>query len=66
MAKVTHDNRGVETLYTIEAEELDEVEDAIDRIKRNYHPMGYGTYFHRPEQRADGSWVAHGHRANRL
>jgi hypothetical protein len=52
------------TEYTIEADELEEVEDAIARIVRSYHPMGYGTHFHRPEQRADGSWVARGHRAN--
>lgn len=64
MAKVTADNRGVETLYTVEADDLTEVEDAIDRIEGAYHPMGYGTHFHRPEQRADGSWICHGYRAN--
>lgn len=52
------------THYTVEAHDKDEVEDAIDHILRRYHPLGYGTTFSPAEQRADGSWIAHGHRAN--
>lgn len=55
---------GRRTDYRIEADELDEVEDAIARIEANYHPLGYGTTFHKPEQRADGSWVVTGYRYN--
>jgi len=62
MAKVTVNHRGSEIDYVIEDNDLAEVEDAIDRIERNYHPVGYGTSFRKPEQRADGSWISRGHR----
>lgn len=62
MAKVVSERSGAEIRYTVEADDLAEVEDAIDRIERNYHPVGYGTAFNKPEQRADGSWISHGHR----
>jgi hypothetical protein len=43
----------------------DEVEEAIDRILANYHPLGYGTTFN-PPRPADASGIitAHGYRYN--
>lgn len=64
MAQVTAVKSGGQTRYVIEDHAKQEVEDAIERIERSYHPLGYGTTFEVPEQRADGSWVAHGYRAN--
>lgn len=63
MAKVTAEHTGGEVRYTVEGHDLVEVEDAVDRIERAYHPMGYGTGFWPPEQRSDGSWICHGHRS---
>lgn len=64
MAKTTaHKTLGT-TEYEVVGDDLDDVEDEIARIERNYHPVGYGTSFHKPEQRADGSWIARGHRFN--
>ena len=64
MVKVTAWPVGSETRYEIEDDDEHEVEDAIDRVKASYHPLGYGTHFSKPEQRADGSWIARGQRWN--
>lgn len=64
MAKVISDNRGGSTAYVIEGGSREEIEDAIDRIEHAYHPLGYGTSFTPPEQRADGSWICRGSRLN--
>jgi hypothetical protein len=53
-----------QTYYTIEGDDPDDVEDMADRILRSYPHHGYGTGFDPLEQRADGSWVMHGHRSN--
>jgi hypothetical protein len=62
--KIDRHSDGFQTTYRIEADELEELEDAIERIERNFHPLGYGTTFDKPEQRADGSWVVSGYRYN--
>lgn len=64
MAQVTAIKSLGMTHYEIEAHDKEEVEDAVDRILRSYHPLGYGTIFQVPEQRADGSWIVRGRRAN--
>lgn len=60
---VDRHNDGHQTSYTIIGSK-EFVEDAIARIEANYHTLGYGTHFSAPKQQPDGSWTAHGSRAN--
>jgi hypothetical protein len=62
-ASVTAERIGGQVSYTVEGE-LSEVKEAIERIYRNYHPLGYGTHFEAPRQRPDGSWKAYGYRSS--
>lgn len=52
------------TDYRIEGDSREEVEDAVFKVELRFHPLGYGTTFRTPEQRADGSWVVSGYRYN--
>lgn len=63
-AQIHAARQGSQISYVIEAGELADIEEAIARIERNYHPLGYGTSFQPPTQKPDGSWIAYGSRAN--
>lgn len=63
-AIVNATNNGHSTSYVITGQTQEAVNEAIERIYRNYHPVGYGTDFDEPRQGEDGLWLARGHRAN--
>jgi hypothetical protein len=62
-ASVMTERIGGQISYTVEGE-LEAVKEAIERIYRNYHPLGYGTHFEAPKQQRDGSWRAFGYRSS--
>jgi hypothetical protein len=63
-ALVGSNNDGQSTSYVIEGATAECVQEAIDAILRQFHPLGYGTDFRPPEQQEDGSWKAWGSRSN--
>ena len=54
--------------YVLRAATLPELQAKIDRVKREYHPAGYGTTFRKPMKLQDASdhtqtyWIASGYR----
>jgi hypothetical protein len=54
---------GAMTYYTITGDR-EFVDEAIGRIKANYHPLRYGTWFSALKRLEDGSWQSYGSRAN--
>ena len=63
-ATVDAHSDGSFTSYVIEADTEEEITDAIVRIERAYHPLGYGTHFDPPQRREDSRWISRGSRAN--
>jgi hypothetical protein len=63
-AIVNATNTGHSTSYVITGDSLEAVNEAIERICRNYHPLGYGTSFQPAQQKPDGSWLVRGRRSN--
>ncbi len=54
--------------YVLKADSLEKLQAKIDRVKREYHPAGYGTTFRKPMKLQDASdhtqtyWIASGYR----
>jgi hypothetical protein len=63
MLKIETKRSNFSTEYLIEGP-LREVNDEVDRLHRDYHPMGYGTTLKSLVQRPDGSAYAIVRRAN--
>jgi len=51
------------TTYVIEGTE-EEVKQAIERVERRYHPLGYGTSFMPLKPKGDGVFVTTGSHSN--
>ena len=63
MLDVQTNSDGRRTNYVITGSK-EQVEQAIERVERAYHPLGYGTTFRPLSEIEPGKWSASGYRYN--